>query len=429
MTASLQNDDSGPAPVRWRNGGRGAAVMPPAFTSLARFPAVVAFGDRRRASLGLLVALHVAAAAILVWSEADWLAQVSFVLAWSLFNLLGLLIVRRPLVTAAVTLILLVVLVLLSQLKYQALFQTVSFVDVMIVDLNTIRFCSNSIRSCCKPSPSSRRWRHCCLSCCGGSTRCASGARSRSPAAPSASPTGGRWLRGAAGAQRGILRRQLLVELRPLRGGCDSEFATHGYMDSEPVVADRLKSMDTATCTPARQPPHIIVVHDESSFDARAIPGIKLPAGYGQHFRSFDGRERHFMVEGAGGPSWYTEFNVFAGLSARSFGRFAYFVTRIAAGRVKRGLPNALRRCGYRTYSLYPWLGAFMGRAQLPGFGRGGALPRYSVISAPTILSRTASFTMPRAASSRANAAKDRCSSSPIWPPTTFPGRFATGRT
>jgi phosphoglycerol transferase MdoB-like AlkP superfamily enzyme len=51
---------------------------------------------------------------------------------------------------------------------------------------------------------------------------------------------------------------------------------------------------------------------------------------------------------------------VLAGLSARSFGRFAYFVTRIAAGRVKRGLPDALRRCGYRTFSLYPALGAFM---------------------------------------------------------------------
>jgi hypothetical protein len=35
-------------------------------------------------------------------------------------------------------------------------------------------------------------------------------------------------------------------------------------------------------------------------------------------------------------------------------------VTRIAAGRVKRGLPAALGRCGYRTLSLYPALGAFM---------------------------------------------------------------------
>ena len=54
------------------------------------------------------------------------------------------------------------------------------------------------------------------------------------------------------------------------------------------------------------------------------------------------------------------KYNVLEGLSARSFGRFAYFVTRIAAGRVNRGLPAALRRCGYRTFSLYPALGAFM---------------------------------------------------------------------
>ena len=89
-------------------------------------------------------------------------------------------------------------------------------------------------------------------------------------------------------------------------------------------------------------------------------PGIKVPNGYGAHFLSFDGKERNFVVEGAGGPSWYTEYNVLEGLSARSFGRFAYFVTRIAAGRVHRGLPAALRRCGYRTFSLYPALGAFM---------------------------------------------------------------------
>ena len=67
------------------------------------------------------------------------------------------------------------------------------------------------------------------------------------------------------------------------------------------------------------------------------------------------------MVEGAGGPSWYTEYNVLTGLSARSYGRFADFVTRIAAGRVERGLPHALRRCGYKTFTLYPFYGAFLG--------------------------------------------------------------------
>jgi hypothetical protein len=83
-------------------------------------------------------------------------------------------------------------------------------------------------------------------------------------------------------------------------------------------------------------------------------------ADYGAHFRSFDGRARRFLVESVGGPSWYTEYNVLAGLSARSFGPFAYHVTQIAAGRVERGLATALRRCGYRTFSIYPALGAFM---------------------------------------------------------------------
>ena len=72
-------------------------------------------------------------------------------------------------------------------------------------------------------------------------------------------------------------------------------------------------------------------------------------------------RQRKFLAESSGGASWIAEYNVLAGLSSRSFGRFSYFVTRIASGRVERGLPLALRRCGYNTISLYPAYGAFMG--------------------------------------------------------------------
>jgi hypothetical protein len=36
-------------------------------------------------------------------------------------------------------------------------------------------------------------------------------------------------------------------------------------------------------------------------------------------------------------------------------------VTRIAADRVERGLPRALRECGYKTFSLYPMWGSFAG--------------------------------------------------------------------
>jgi len=99
-----------------------------------------------------------------------------------------------------------------------------------------------------------------------------------------------------------------------------------------------------------------------------------VPQGYGPHFKSFDGKARNFIVEGNGGPSWLTEYNVLSGLSSRSFGHFSYFVTRIASGRVERGLPLALKGCGYQTLSLYPALGAFMALSQSPWYARYAAL-------------------------------------------------------
>jgi hypothetical protein len=85
-----------------------------------------------------------------------------------------------------------------------------------------------------------------------------------------------------------------------------------------------------------------------------------VPADYARHFQSFDGHQRALAVEATGGPTWYAEYSVLTGLSPRSFGRFMFYVPRIAAGRVRRGLPAALRDCGYRTFSLYPESGAFM---------------------------------------------------------------------
>jgi hypothetical protein len=139
-----------------------------------------------------------------------------------------------------------------------------------------------------------------------------------------------------------------------------SDFINYGFMESDAVAAERLKVPLLDACHPAGRRPNIIMIHDESSFDIRQAAGVKVPPGYGSHFKSFDGKERKFLAESNGGPSWFTEYNVLAGLSSRSFGRFSYFVTRIASGRVERGLPLALRRCGYNTISLYPAYGAFM---------------------------------------------------------------------
>ena len=139
-----------------------------------------------------------------------------------------------------------------------------------------------------------------------------------------------------------------------------SDFIHYGFMESDAETGEHLKVPLLDSCHPSGRRPNIIMIHDESSFDIRQAEGIKVPPGYGSYFNSFDGKARKFLAESNGGPSWFTEYNVLAGLSSRSFGRFAYFVTRIASGRVERGLPLALRRCGYSTLSLYPAYGAFM---------------------------------------------------------------------
>ena len=254
-----------------------------------------------------------------------------------------------------------VIVVLVSRLKHEIISVTANFLDVLIVDRDTISFLMNILPDLQRNVAISLLlavpllvllWRFDTLRLRGrtaltGFSACLAGIAFVSFAQPQAD-----WEIFLDGSYVSKFVRSGVAEL--------SSLATHGYMESDAVVTDRLRMLPEATCAPAAKPPHIIMVHDESSFDIRVAPAIKVPEGYGAHFRSFDGKERRFLVESVGGPSWYTEYNVLAGLSARSFGKFAYHVTQIAAGRVERGLATALKRCGYRSFSIYPALGAFM---------------------------------------------------------------------
>jgi hypothetical protein len=148
-----------------------------------------------------------------------------------------------------------------------------------------------------------------------------------------------------------------------IRSGVASTVAllTQGWLETDAADAGHSVLAVADSCHPPAKRPHILMVLDESSFDVTAAPGIKVPPDYGRHFRSFDGKQRSLIVEATGGPTWYAEYSVLTGLSARSFGRLKFYVTRIATGRVLRGLPRALSRCGYKTFTLYPDSGAFMG--------------------------------------------------------------------
>jgi hypothetical protein len=306
-----------------------------------------------------LAALHLAALYLVLTTEYYEFPHIAgFVLAWGLVNFIWLAVLRRAAVAAMLSLSMILVLIALSRFKLQILAQNVDFMDIMIIDPQTIAFVFATFKRLYiyvaigvlavalallllwrfDPSRLPRKF------ALAGIAACLAGLVALSYSHPY-EVNWWYYAHVSSFARSGVDAVQV--------------FFRHGLLESDVSSPERLAATDT-TCHPAGRLPHIIVVHDESAFDIRRAPNIKVPAGYERHFRSFDGRQRDLIVEALGAPSWYAEYNLLAGLSAHSYGRFSFFVTRIAAGRIERGLPNALRRCGYRTFTLYPYRGAFL---------------------------------------------------------------------
>jgi hypothetical protein len=315
-----------------------------------------------RLRLWAVTASHLAALVLMLQTEADFGSRLSFLLSWGILNFFWIALLRRPALSGALSLAMVVVLVLLSRLKHDVVQMTVNFVDLMVIDHDTTTFLFAifpDLRWSAIPAGlltiplTYALWRLDPL---------------RIPRMPA--------LAGMFACLTALTCYALTFPDEAWRSYYDdgylskfarsgvtavSDFIQYGLLEADATATERLKTPLVDSCQPAGRRPNIIMIHDESSFDIREADGIKLPPGYGGHFKSFDGKERKFLAEGHGGPSWFTEYNVLAGLSSRSFGRFAYFVTRIASGHVERGLPLSLRRCGYETISLYPASGAFMG--------------------------------------------------------------------
>src|SRR4029079_10319700 len=285
----------------------------------------------------------------------------AFLLAWAFLNFVCLAIVRRPIASGLISLSFIVLLILLSQFKHEKLWMTVDFVDLMIIDRDTSAFLLAVIPGlraqlafagfvlamllaiAWRLDPLRMRLRVSAL----GGTSCLAALPVLSPFFPT-------------DLSEDFFVQNYVSTLT--RNGVEAmhELITHGYLDSRSATAEQLKVPPVAACAPTRKLPPIIRLHEESNSDITAIPGVNVPPGYKNHFRSFDGKARKLIVEGNGGPSWFTEYHVLTRLPAQSYGRFATSVTRIAAGRVGRGLPASLAHCGYKTFSLYPFYGAFL---------------------------------------------------------------------
>jgi hypothetical protein len=335
--------------------------MPPAVTAVAaRSRLTDATGGSIR--VAPVVVLHLAALVVMAVTEGDAVAKAAFVLFWGFLNCCWLLILRRPAPAAALSLAMIGVLILLSQFKHSIQFMTVNFIDLMVIDIDTLAFLFGifpdlKVRvalalAVAVPAVALVFWfdpfrvgRRGALV---AGTMCLAALAGLSFAVPT-------------DPYDEFYARQYVSKFARSGSTAVADYVSRGLLEADASTADRLSSASDDTCKPKGKPPHIVMVFDESSFDISAAPGVQVPIDYQRHFQSFDGKARSFVVEGAGGPSWFTEYNVLTGLSARSYGRFADFVTRISAVHVERGLPRALQRCGYKTFSFYPYYGAFLG--------------------------------------------------------------------
>jgi hypothetical protein len=334
--------------------------MPPSVLLLKK--RLAAADPRQAVQVALLVAIHILALGLLIWSEDEWEARLSFLLTWGFLNFAWLVLLRRPITSAALSLAIIVVLILLSQFKHGITMMTVSFVDLMLVDVASFSFLMTvipglawkvAIAVAVVLAVLAFLWRSEDFLvrrnvAAAGCLLCFAALAALSFALPS-------------DREDEFYPHQYVSKFARSAAVAAVDLMTRGVLEADAVSPQGLNLGSGVPCAAGGRLPHIVMVFDESSFDASMLPDVKLPPNYRDRFRSSDGKIRSFLVEGAGGPSWYTEYNVLSGLSVRSYGRFADSVTRLAAGRVKRGLPYALRNCGYHTYSLYSWFGAFAG--------------------------------------------------------------------
>src|SRR6186713_1644794 len=275
---------------------------------------------------GLIVLVHLAALAVLFSTEYGPFAITLSVLAWVLLNCFLLAVLQRPGVSAALALALIAILIALSHFKFGILQLTLTFLDFLIIDRDTFSFllsvfprlqmqlivagliAAPLLWLVWRFDPFRVRRR---LALAGVAASAALIA-TMSVISPEQA-----WEPFQGVNHISNLARSGVVAV--------SRLASTGWIEADPPANGRLTPSAHAaagTALPAGEDcdvnakrPHVIMLLDESSFDISAAPGVKVPPGYSDYFKSIDGKQRTMIAEATGGPTWYTEFNVLTGLS------------------------------------------------------------------------------------------------------------------
>src|SRR3954463_5705308 len=228
-----------------------------------------------------VAAPHLGALAVMLQTETDFASRLGFVLAWGILNFFWIALLRRPALSGALSLTLVVILVLLSRLKHDVVQMTANFVDLMVIDRDTagflftifpnLRWSAMSAAIVVLPLMYALWWLDpfrirrlpalaTMLACLAALVGCA--------------------LTWPDEAWRGYYDDGYLSKFARSGVTAVSDFVNYGFMESAASVPERLKVPLVDSCHPAGRRPHIIMIHDESSFDIRQAQGVKLPPGY-----------------------------------------------------------------------------------------------------------------------------------------------------
>ena len=90
--------------------------------------------------LCLIAAIHFSALVIMAETEIGIVSKLIFLFTWGMLNFFWLAVLRRPAVAAALSMALILALIQISLFKYDKLLMTVNFVDLMILDSDTLAF-------------------------------------------------------------------------------------------------------------------------------------------------------------------------------------------------------------------------------------------------------------------------------------------------
>src|SRR6202158_3256869 len=227
-----------------------------------------------------VAAPHLAALAVMLQTETDFGSRPGFLLSWGVSNFFWITLLRRPALSGALSLTLVVVLILLSRLKHDIVQMTANFVDLMVIDRDTaaflftifpnLRWSVISAAFVIIPLMYALWWldpfrirRLPALAC---KLACLAALVGYSFAWPDE-------------AWRGYYDDGYLSKFSRSGVTAMSDFIHYGFMESDAVATERLKVPLLDSCHPAGRRPNIIMVHDESSFDIRQAAGIKVPPG------------------------------------------------------------------------------------------------------------------------------------------------------